>query len=74
MVKTILLIIAAIIITLILGVVFLLLGMNIGGNYFTDLELFGARGYEATANLGFLLGIFLGLLLSYIFLPKLLKK
>lgn len=33
-----------------------LMGANFGGNYATDFQLGGARGYEATAPIGALLG------------------
>ncbi len=36
--------------------------INIFGNYFTDFQFFGSRGYEAGANIGFIVGGVLGLL------------
>lgn len=71
--KTILYIIFSLAITFILSIVLLLIGMNIGGNYFTDFEFMGSRGYEATANIGFFVGIFLGALISIIGYFKFIK-
>ena len=59
--------------TFIVGLIFMLIGISIGGNFFTNFELFGARGYEATGNLGFYIGILIGLVLSY-FIYKYLNK
>ncbi len=50
----------------------LITGANIGGNYFTEFEFGGVRGYEAVGNIGAimggavgaLLGIFLGIKLA----------
>lgn len=36
-------------------------GMIIGGNLFTDMELFGMSGYELFGTIGVLLGAILGL-------------
>jgi hypothetical protein len=38
----------------------LVLGAFIGGNFATDSELLGLRGYEGTGRLGLLLGLALG--------------
>jgi hypothetical protein len=59
--------------TMILGIVFLLAGMNLFGNYFTDAVFLGARGYEAGGNLGFILGISIGIVLSFIVYHRFLK-
>jgi len=42
------------------GVFGLLLGAFIGGNWATETELFGVRGYEATGILGLVLGLAAG--------------
>lgn len=39
-------------------------GMNIGGNYFTDFEFGGVRGYEAMGKLGSIIGGLLGALIG----------
>lgn len=41
-----------------------ILGANIGGNYFTDFEFWGVRGYEAVGKIGSFAGGFLGALLA----------
>ena len=53
---------------LFLGVVGLFLGAYIGGNFAQDFTLFGVRGYEATGQLGFILGAIMGILVSILFL------
>lgn len=42
----------------------MLIGMDVGGNYFTDFEFGGVRGYEATGKLGSILGGIFGALLG----------
>lgn len=64
--KIILFLIASFSVTFICAIAFLLLGMNIGGNFFTDFEFMGARGYEAAGNVGFFVGILVGIILSII--------
>ncbi|MDP2813275.1 MAG: hypothetical protein Q8S15_00310 [Erysipelotrichaceae bacterium] len=51
----------------------LLTGMNIGGNYFTDFEFMGDRGYIATGNIGLFIGLILGALTGFL-LSRLLTK
>ena len=50
------------------GFVGLLIGAYIGGNIAQDFTLFGVRGYEATGQLGFILGAIMGILVSILFL------
>lgn len=64
--KTALLILGAIIITFVLATVFFFIGMTIGGNYFTNFEFMGNRGYEATGLIGLFIGLFLGAGLSIV--------
>jgi hypothetical protein len=59
--------------TLTLGIVFLLAGMNLFGNYFTDVVFLGARGYEAGGNIGLILGISIGIALSFTIYYRFLK-
>ena len=42
----------------------LLVGAFLGGNFATDFQLFGIRGYEATGILGLGIGLVLGALLG----------
>lgn len=74
MVKRIIIVISFIIVTFILGIICLLIGMNIGGNFFTDFEFMGSRGYEATGTIGFFIGIIIGTLLSSTIFIVLLRK
>ena len=74
MAKKIILIFGLIVITILLGILFLLLGMNIGGNFFSDFEFLGRRGYEATGTLGFIIGISIGIILSILTLYLLHKR
>ena len=46
----------------ILSLIGLFIGMNIGGNYFTSFEFMGQRGYEAVGYLGALIGAIVGFL------------
>lgn len=72
MFKLILRVFLAIIIGLVLGVIGLFVSMYIGGNY-ADAENFvfnGVRGYEATGQVGFILGALIGLITGWWFLFK----
>ena len=50
------------------GFVGLLIGAYIGGNFAQDFTLFGVRGYEATGQLGFILGCIMGIAVSILVL------
>ena len=52
------------------GFVGLLIGAYIGGNFAQDFTLFGVRGYEATGQLGFILGCIMGIAVSILFLKN----
>lgn len=52
------------------SIVMFLIGVFLGGNFFTDFEFLGTRGYEATGNLGILLGLVLGFILSLFYYQK----
>ena len=68
--KKTLLIIGLLVLTLFSTLLFLLIGISIGGNYFTDFEFLGGRGYEAMGNLGMFVGLILGLSASYFIYRK----
>jgi len=55
---------------LIFGFVGLVIGAYIGGNFAETLTFNGVRGYEATGQLGFLVGIVMGIILSIFLLFK----
>jgi hypothetical protein len=54
----------------ILGMLGMLIGAYVGGNFLTSFQFFGVRGYEATSQVGFFVGAALGVLISW----KRLKK
>ena len=74
MAKKILVILSLLVLTFILGIVFLLLGMTIGGNFFVDFEFMGGRGYEAMGSLGFFIGLGIGLIISIFVTIRLFTK
>ena len=53
-----------------LGLVGMLIGALIGGNYATGFQFNGVRGYEATGQVGFILGAAIGALVSWIRMGK----
>lgn len=64
MFKNMLRIIVVIVITLVSGIIGLVIGAIVGGNYAQEFVFDGVQGYEATGQLGFILGAVAGLLLS----------
>lgn len=60
------LILLGIIILIALGSGFLglIIGAGIGGSFFTEFRMFGVQGYEATGDLGGLIGIGIGLIVG----------
>jgi len=70
MLKTLLRVLAIIIIGLVSGVLGWIIGALIGGNFAEELIFNGVRGYEATGQIGSILGAFIGLLSSSWFLFK----
>lgn len=48
----------------ILSLIGLVIGMNVGGNYFTSFEFMDQRGYEAVGYLGAIIGAVVGALLG----------
>jgi hypothetical protein len=72
--KKILVILGLLIYVFLLSIIFMLVGMNVGGNYFTNFELFGTKGYEATGYLGFLIGLVIASSTSIFIYLKISKK
>ncbi len=64
MLKAFLRIVFFVIIALVSGVLGLLIGMLIGGNYAEQFMFNGVRGYEATGQIGLIAGALLGLFLG----------
>lgn len=60
-------ILGLIVFTIAFSIFTLLIGMSLGGNFFTNFELFGRRGYEAVGNLGLIFGLVVGIILSIFF-------
>lgn len=54
-------ILAVIAIGLVYGVIGLVVGAVIGGNFAREFVFYGVQGYEAVGQIGFLLGICIGL-------------
>lgn len=59
---------------ILLALLGLFIGINIGGNYYPDFEFMGGRGYEATGYLGLLVGAGIGALLGIFIAQKKSKK
>ena len=55
---------------LILGLIGMLIGALIGGNFATGFQFNGVRGYEATGQVGFILGAAIGVLVSWFRMRK----
>jgi len=70
MLKTILRIFAVICIGLIFGAFGLIIGALIGGNYAEQFVFNDVRGYEATGQIGLILGVLIGLISGWWFLLK----
>jgi len=62
--RKILFILGGILLTLTMGFVFWLLGVLIGGNFFSGSEFFRLKVFSATVNLSLILGLLLGAILS----------
>jgi len=50
---------------LVLGMLCMLIGAYIGGNFATNFQFIGVRGYEATGQVGFIVGAALGVFISW---------
>jgi hypothetical protein len=59
-----------VLLTLVSGIAGMLIGALYGGNYATNFVFMGVRGYEATGQLGMILGLVLGCGLSIRYLHK----
>ena len=55
---------------LVTGILGLLAGILFGGNFATDLAFKGVRGYEATGQIGLIIGTLVGLITGWRFLLK----
>ena len=70
MFKTTLRIFAVIVIGIISGAIGMIIGALIGGNYAEQFVFNGGQGYEATGQIGFILGALMGLIAGWWFLLK----
>jgi len=70
MFKTLLRVLSVIIFGLVSGILGWIIGALIGENFAEQLVFNSVRGYEATGQIGFILGVFTGLLSSSWFLFK----
>ena len=70
MLKNILRISAVIVIALVFGAIGMIIGALLGGNYAEQFTFNGVQGYEATGQIGFILGISIGLISGWRFLAK----
>ena len=70
MLKNILRISAVIVIALVFGTIGMIIGALLGGNYAEQFIFNGVQGYEATGQIGFILGISIGLILGWRILAK----
>jgi hypothetical protein len=70
MTKTILRILAVLVIGIVAGVVGLIVGALIGGNFAQQFIFNGVQGYEATGQVGFLIGAVVGLTAGWKWLLK----
>ena len=70
MLKTIFRVFAVIAIAFVSGAIGMIVGALIGGNFAEQFVFNGVQGYEATGQIGFILGISIGLILGWRFLAK----
>jgi ABC-type cobalamin transport system permease subunit len=70
MFKTILRVLAVILIGLVVGVIGLVIGILFGGNFAEQFVFNGVQGYEATGQVGLILGVVIGLLAGWRWLFK----
>jgi len=47
------------------GIVGMIIGAYLGGNYAVGFQFNGVRGYEATGQLGFIIGAALGVIITW---------
>jgi len=65
MLKTVLRVFAILVVGFVSGVIGLIIGALIGGNYAEQFVFNGVRGYEATGQVGLILGALIGLIASW---------
>ena len=70
MLKNILRIFAVIVIALVFGAIGMIVGALLGGNYAEQFVFNGVQGYEATGQIGFIMGISIGLISGWRFFAK----
>ena len=70
MLKTILRVFTFLGITLASGITGLVIGALIGGNYLPDFSFNGVQGYEATGQLGLIIGVLIGVFTGWFLLYK----
>jgi hypothetical protein len=70
MIKTVLRVIVVIMIGFVSGVTGMIIGALLGGNFAEQFVFNGVQGYEATGQIGFILGALIGLISSWRFLIK----
>ena len=70
MLKTILRVFAVVLIGFVCGVIGMIVGALIGGNYAEQFLFNGVQGYEATGQIGFILAGLIGLISSWRLLLK----
>ena len=68
MFKNVLRIFAVIVIALVFGAIGMIIGALLGGNYAEQFVFNGVQGYEATSQIGFILGVSIGLISGWRFL------
>ena len=67
MFKNVLRIFAVIVIALVFGAIGMIIGALLGGNYAEQFIFNGVQGYEATGQIGFILGVSIGLISGWRF-------
>ena len=70
MLKTVLRVCVTLVIGFVSGILGWIVGALIGGNYAEQFVFNAVQGYEATGQVGFILGVLVGLVLGWRFLVK----
>jgi len=70
MFKNVLRIFAVIVIALVSGAIGMIIGALLGGNYAEQFVFNGVQGYEATGQIGFILGVSIGLISGWRFFVR----
>jgi hypothetical protein len=66
-------VIAIILISIVLGFFGLIIGALIGGNFATGFSFNGVQGYEATGQVGLIIGTAIGIIIGWLVLRKKIK-